>query len=266
VSKSTENTLWGKVRTRALGNTDFTLKAAHAERTIDGYEVLPWLTTAENPLMRKYNMADRTRDTGGARADISAWQVVNIGLGVDYAKAEYTQSQIGLTGSKDVTYSADASAALAKDTSLHAYLTREKIDSQQAGSAILSTPTWNAQNTDTVDTVGVGVKHALIKGKLDIGVDYTVSYSRGEVAIQDGTAAPPFPDLISKLGVVKLHATYRLKDNLSLNGTWWYQHYLSENWQLNGISASTLADVLALGEQPPSFYANVVMLSVRYRF
>lgn len=56
------------------------------------------------------------------------------------------------------------------------------------------------------------------------------------------------------------------RENLSVNGTYWYEHYNSQDWHLDGVSANTISNVLAFGEQPPSYYANVVMLSLRYKF
>lgn len=266
VAKTTENTYWGKVNTRARDNLDLMLKLAHADRSNSGYVVVPEISPPENPLLRKYNMASRTRDSAGLRADVSAWQTVNLGFGMDYANDDYSKSQIGLTESRDVTYSADASALLAKNTSLHLYLTREQIKSNQAGSQLFSTPDWTGENNDTVDTAGIGVKHAVIKNRLDVGADYTISHSRGEVTVYTGAPDPAFPDLISKLGIVKLYASYRIKDNMSLNGAYWYESYRNENWQLNGVTPSTISNVLAFGEQPPSYYVNVVMLSLRYKF
>jgi MtrB/PioB family decaheme-associated outer membrane protein len=266
VAKTKENTFWGKVNTRPLDNLDLMLKAAYADRSNSGYVVVPEISPPENPLLRKYNMASRTRDSAGLRADVSAWKNVNLGFGMDYANDDYSKSQIGLTESRDVTYSADASALLAKSTSLHLYLTREQIKSNQAGSQLFSTPDWTGENNDIVDTAGIGVKHTVIKNKLDVGADYAISHSRGEVTVYTGAADPAFPDLISKLGSVKLYATYRLKDNISLNGTYWYESYKSENWQLDGVTPSTISNVLALGEQPPSYYVNVVMLTLRYKF
>jgi len=266
VAKTKENTLWGKVNTRAMDNLDLVFKLAHADRSNSGYVVVPEISPPENPLLRKYNMASRTRDSAGLRADVSAWQNVNFGFGVDFANDDYSKSQIGLTESRDVTYSADASALLAENTSLHLYLNREKIRSNQAGSQTFSTPDWTGENNDTVDTFGIGVKHALIKDKLDVGADYTKSYSRGEVIVSTGAPDPAFPDLISKLGSLKLHATYRIQDNISLKGAYWYESYRSENWQLDGVAPDTISNVLTLGEQPPSYYVNVFMLSLRYKF
>lgn len=263
VAKTTENTYWGKVNTRARDNLDLMFKLAHADRSNSGYVVVPEISPPENPLLRKYNMASRTRDSAGLRADLSAWQTVNFGFGVDRARDDYSESQIGLTESRDVTYSADASALLAKNTSMHLFLTREQIKSNQVGVGI---PDWTGENNDIVDTAGIGVKHTVVTNKLNIGADYTISHSRGEVSVYTGAPDPAFPDLISKLGSVKLYATYHIKDNISLNGAYWYESYKSENWQIDGVTPSTISNVLAFGEQPPSYYMNVVMLSLRYKF
>jgi MtrB/PioB family decaheme-associated outer membrane protein len=266
VAKIKENIFWGKVNTRPLDDLDLMFKLAHADRSNSGYVVVPEISPPENPLLRKYNMASRTRDSAGLRADLSAWQTVNIGFGVDYASDDYSESQIGLTESRDVTYSADASALLAKNTSLHLYLNREKIRSNQAGMQTPTDPVWTGENNDTVDTAGIGVKHTLIKNRLDVGADYTKSYSRGEVTVYTGAPDPAFPDLIAKLGSVKLYANYRIKDSMTLNGAYWYESYKSEDWHLDGVTPDTISNVLTLGEQPPSYYVNVFMLSLRYRF
>jgi len=266
VSKNSENTFWVRGSTRAWEYADLTLKAAHGDRSVNNYEVLPWVSPVENSLMRKYNMADRTRDTVGARADFMAWQVLNFGLGYDYANDDYSKSQIGLTASKDVTYTADASALVAKKTSVHAYYTRETIDSLQNGSSSATTPDWRAENSDVIDTAGIGFKHTLLAGKFDLGMDYTVSNARGSQIVYDGIAAPAFPDVVTRLAAVKLHATYRMSNNLTLKGTYWYEHLNSENWHLDGVDPATISNVLGFGEQPPSYYVNVLMMSVRYKF
>ena len=120
---------------------------------------------------------------------------------------------------------------LVDNTRLYIFLNREKIDSIQAGSSAAASPDWSGENNDVVDTAGIGLKHTLIKDKLDIGADYSVSHSRGEVHVEAGVTAPAFPDVTSNSGSVKLYATYQLKGNISLRGAYWYEHYDSANWE-----------------------------------
>ena len=261
-----EDTVWGKITNHTLDKLDLTFKLAHAERRISGYQAVAGITPLENPLLRKFNMANRTRDNAGVRADIAATEKVNVGLGVDWSKDEYSDSPIGLNSGRDFNLNGDIAVALAPQTSLHFFANHQEIDSKQFGSQAFSTPDWSGQNKDKIDLVGVGVKHAAIKDKLDIGADYTVMRSKSEITVDTGVSGPPFPNLTTSLNSLKLYANYHLKDNVSLQAGYWYERYDSKDWMLDGVTPSTIPNVLALGLQPPQYRVNVVRVSVRYKF
>ena len=266
VSNTTENTYWAKVKTRAPKNVEVTLKLAHAVRDVGNYEVLPWLNPAENPLLIKYNMADRDRDQGALRIELLGLEDMTIGFGIDYAKDNYTNSVVGLTESKDITYSADATAILSEKTNLYVYLNHEKINSTQLGSSTATTPDWTGQNEDTVNTLGLGVKHTFIEKKLNVGADYNVTKSRGKVLVDTGAVGAGFPDNTVDLQTLKLYATYQMRDNLSLKGTFVYERFDSTNWSIDGVAPDTIPNVLSLGAVSPTYNVHVIMMSLRYKF
>jgi MtrB/PioB family decaheme-associated outer membrane protein len=265
VDKTQETSVWGKVVTRAQDNLDLTFKLAHADRNVSSYQAVPQIDPPENPLLRKYNMADRTRDSVGVRADATPAETVTFGFGFDYSTDDYPNSTIGLTKGDDVNVSADASVSVSKTTSLQFYLNHEELTSTQAGSQTFAAADWTARSDNTIDTAGVGVKHAAIKNKLDVGADYSVTRARGEITVTSG-ASTPFPDLTTYLGTIKLYANYTLKKNLSLHGAYWYEHYRTADWALAGVAPDTIANVLTLGEVPPSYHIGVVTLFMRYKF
>ena len=266
VDKTREGTVWGKIAARPIDKLDMTFKLAHGERENSGYRQVAVVFPPENPLLRKFNMANRTRDSGGLRLDIAATETVNIGLGVDASKDDYTDSTIGLTSGREVNVNGDVSVLLTEQTSLHLFANRATIKSKQLGSQTFSTPDWSAENNDTIDVIGIGVKHAAIKDKLDIGADYTYTRSRSEITVDAGGSDRPFPDLSTRLHSLKLYATYRLKDSVSLLAGYWYEHYDSKNWMLDGVTPGTIPNVLTFGELPPRYNVHVMRLSVRYRF
>ena len=266
VSKTTENTYWAKVKTSAAKKVEVSLKLAHAKRDINNYQALPWLSPPEDPLLRKYNMADRDRDQGTLRIESLGLDKFTLGFGYDYAKDNYTNSEIGLTESKDVTYSVDATAILSQKTNLYVYLNREEINSTQVGSSTATTPDWTGENDDTVNTLGVGVKHDLIEKKLNVGADYNISKSIGKVVVNTGTTEPGFPDNIVNLQTLKLYATYLLKTNLSLKGTFIYEHFDSTDWSIDGVNPDTIPNVLTMGATSPTYNVHVFMVSMRYKF
>jgi MtrB/PioB family decaheme-associated outer membrane protein len=211
-------------------------------------------------------MADRIRKTAEFHASITPLDRITLGLGVNYSDDDYSDSTLGLTESKETSVNADASVILTEDISLHAFLSHQKIESEQTGSQTFSTPDWTGKNKDAIDTAGIGVTYQVIKDKLDIGADYTVSKSDGEVTVKSGTPDSEFPDLSTKLKSLKLYATYQLQESLSLRATYWYEDYDSDDWTIDGVSPDTISNVLSFGEKSPNYDVNVFTLALRYKF
>ena len=264
VDTTKEDTFWGKVTTRAMDKVDMTLKLAHGERRGSAY--LPGILPPENPLLRKYSMANRDRDSAGLRIDVAATDTFNIGLGAESSKDDYSDSTIGLTSGRDLGLNANISWLVTQQTSLNLFANRQEITSKQSGSQTFSTPDWSGENKDKIDTIGFGVKHAAIENKLDVGADYTVSRSHSDITVNTGASNPAFPQINTSLDSLKLYANYRLKDNLSLLGSYWYERYDTRNWMLDGVTPSTIPNVLTFGEQPPRYHVQVFRVSMRYKF
>lgn len=261
-----ENTLSGKITTRAADSVDVTFKLAHGERNNSGYQAVTAITPAENPLMRKFNMADRTRNRGEVRADIAATESINIWLQVDASADDYDNSTIGLISGRELNLSGDVSMMLSEATGLHFFANRQEIKSKQAGSQAFSTPDWRAESNDTINLFGIGVKHTVSKDKFDIGADYTVTRSQGAIRVDSGTTDPAFPDLSTSRDTLKLYANYRIKDNVTLRAGYWYERYDSENWMLSGVTPSAIPNVLTFGQQSPQYRVHVIALSAKYKF
>ena len=263
VDETTEHSFWGKVNFRARENFDFSVKAEHANRDNSGYHPVAEITPADNPLMRKYNLADRTRDSAGLTVAITPNERISIGVSMDVAKDDYTDSLVGLTGDREFNLNADVSVILTEKTTLHSFAGQQLIRSEQAGSESYSTPDWFAMNDDTVDTFGFGVKHQLIEDRLDVGADYVLTRSTGRISYSNGM---DFPDLQADLDTLKLYANYHLKDNMNLHAEYWYERYDSTSWMLDGVEPDTIPNVISFGEVSPDYNVNVFMVSVRYDF
>lgn len=267
VDTTRENTVWGKVASSLTEKIDVTLKLAHGERRNDGtFQPIAGITPPENPLLRRFNLANRNRDTVGLRADFTPLERLSIGLGADSSEDKYTDSSIGLTKAKDFNLNGDATLVVSERTNLRFYLNHQEIKSNQAGSQTFSTPDWFADNKDTIDTYGLGVKHAAIKDKLDIGADYSTSRSRSQINVNTGVTNPAFPDITATLDTWKLYATYRVKESLSLQAGYWIERYSTKDWMLDGVTAATIPNVLTMGLQAPQYHVNVLRLALRYKF
>jgi predicted porin len=142
----------------------------------------------------------------------------------------------------------------------------EKIRSTQAGSQAYSVADWSARNADTVDLIGVGVQHAAMKGKLVLGADLAFTRSHSDVVVETGASNPLFPKATTSLDSLRLRATYQLRENLSVLGSYWFESYNTRDWRYDGVLASTVPNVLLLGEQAPHYTVNVLGVALRYRF
>jgi len=266
VSKTTEDTAWAKY---ALRRDQFEVSMNYASGRRDGssYTAVPQISPPENPVLRKYNMADRDRSLVGFRAAATPTETITVGLDYSLAKDDYNNSPVGLVYSKEYTVGLDLSAQVAQGTSLHLYLSRQRIKSAQAGAqSFTNPPDWSADNTDTIQTAGIGLKQALIDDKLDVGADLTTSHSVGDIRVTTALNEPAFPNIKSDLSTFKIYANYKVKGELSVYASLWHERYSSQNWAIDGVGPSTIPNVLAFGETSPEYKINVASLSVRYRF
>lgn len=266
IDKTTEDTFWGRLRFKPRDNLGLMLKLSHAERDGSAPTLVTEVFPPQNPLMTKYNMADRDRDLVGASVSYMPHQRITLELGASYASDDYTDSVLGLRDSRTVSYTADASFLAAENMNFHVFAAREEYDSSQAGSRTFSTPDWFADNEDVIDTAGIGVVFTALANKLETGLDYYYSKSRGEITVNTSGLASQFPDLETELHGVRFYTEYRKSDALSLRLGYFYERYRLDDWAVEGITPTTIPNVLTLGEPESSYRGNAVALSARYRF
>jgi len=263
VEYTNEGGCWGKAGFQAKDGASFTIKWAHSLR--EGSDYLPPPDTPpQNPLMRIYSMADRSRDELNLRIDATPGERFNFGLDASVTWDAYYNSAIGLLDGNSLSLAADCSWMLSEKFSATCYASHEQIKSRQANAELLApSPLWTSENTDTIDTAGAGFKYR-VHEKLDLGIDYTFVRSSGEILIESATVG--FPDLETRLNSARLYIDYATKKKLSLRLSYWYEDYRSDDWALDGVTPSTISNVLAFGQGTPSYYINVVALSGRYEF
>lgn len=264
--KTHETTVWGRVGTQILEDLALSLKVAHADRGHSTYGTAVWFGLPENPLLRKYNLASRQRDSAGLRADWTVSEKISLGLTTDYANDDYSKSVVGLQHGRNFSLGLDVAAAVSEQTQITAYAHTERISSRQAGSQAFALPDWAAFNRDRFHVLGLGLKHALIVDKLDVGADLSLSRSNSKVRVEAGTGAPLFPATKTATDTVKLYATYKLQDNLSLTGSVWYERYDADDWRLDGVLPATVQTLLAFGQQAQHHDLAALQMALRYRF
>ena len=211
-----------------------------------------------------YNLADRKRTQVEARVTHSPIETLTIDFGARYALDDYSETEIGLTESKDISYDASVSYLLTEDMTLTAFYNRQNIDSEQAGSSNLSTPNWFGVVEDQVDVIGAGYSYNnLMEKKLRLGVDYTYSDSNSNTQVTQGITGD-YGDYYAKVHNVNVYALYRATDKMDVRIDYKMEKY-KDNDAGNDIAPDGIWNVLSFGSNSHDYNAHLIMLSMSYR-
>jgi MtrB/PioB family decaheme-associated outer membrane protein len=264
ISESREARTWGKASFLLGSQVDFSFKGTHARRTVAPYVANPGISPPENPLLRKYNMADRTRDVMEGRIEYTPTARLSLGLAGEVGWDVYSRSTLGLLEAQEATWTGDASFTFTDSTNASLYLNHQQIHSYQAnGPELPVVPVWYATNLDRIDTGGLDLRHRA-SDKIDIGASYTVSRSTGAVTIRD--TSPAFPELFSRLDSARLYGDWRVRQHLRMHLAYWHEKFQSRNWTVDGVAPATISNVLSLAPGAPAYSIDVITLSGSYEY
>ncbi len=258
-----ENTLWSKFRFSALDNWDMWIKGSYGDRDGSKYEASQWTSSQSNDLLRKYNLADRERTLVEARVSHTPIDALTIDFGARYALDDYSDTEIGLTESKDVSYDININYLINDDMTVNAFYSRQDIDSEQSGSTNFSKANWFGNIEDQVDVIGAGFSYNnLLEKKLRLGVDYTYSDSSSNTQVTQGLAGD-YGDYNAEVHNVNLYGQYQVSEKLALRVDYKLEKY--EDNDLANSLVDSIPNVLSFGSNSHDYTAQLVMFSVSYK-
>ncbi len=264
-SETETDKLWATLQFRPGYSVDGYFTVATEERT--GTEYLALDNQApQNPLMRKYNMADRDRDSVRLQLGFQPTDILQLGFSSEYSEDEYSNSLLGLTESDYVNLTLDGSIALPANSSLYLMYSHENFSSTEVGSQDFGQPNWSSEVQDDFDTVVMGISVPAIKDRLDVKLDYTYTDSSSSTSMQTLLASSNYPDQTSRMDMVKLYLDFKYNDRFSLRGGYWYEKYDSADWSLESVYPDTIYNLLSMGAQPQTYDQGVVWISFQYAF
>ena len=265
VERTEETTWWGEVKVTPTYNTEFRLKAETANRDISNYEQLNDGWPMDNPLMRKFNMADRNRDAVLFEFDYMVTQSLGLTFGYSQAKAKYEKSVLGLQQSNDENYSVNLNYAVNEKINVYGFFNLDTIDSDIVNTSSGGSGVWNAATRDRIETSGVGLT-AVTGAKSSLGVDYVYSGSTGNISVKTSADEPPFDPLKTNLKNFKLHFDYDFSDHWGYRLYAEHEQYDSRDWAIDGLGVDGINSVLTMGEVSPDYSVWYYRLQLNYRF
>jgi MtrB/PioB family decaheme-associated outer membrane protein len=211
----------------------------------------------EDILLRKYNLANRVRNSAGLSLSWTLSDRLQMSAYGDYASDDYSDSDIGLQESRQAAFSLELQYQVSDILNINVDYSTTNIDSSQAGTI------WSADNKDRMNVLHGAANYELKKYKLLLGVDIALANSIGDITVSSGDG---FPSLKATRKTISLFADYSLSDRSVVHAFFGYEDYDEENWAIDGVVPNTLNNVLTLGEVSPSYDIGMFAISYKTKF
>ena len=266
VAEQTTNTGWGQVRWQPVGWLDLRAKGGQSARGVDRYDETVAVSLGQNPLMRKYYLAYRSRDFGELVASITPLESpISLSASVMFADDDYKESLVGLNGSEEYRATADISWAVSESATFYLAVGRDSIDAHQTGAEQSGFWDWSAFHEDRFDHTGFGFIVRPTDGKFSLSVDYNRADGETRIALDSLSGGPSqLPNLESTLDSARIEASYSFSERLEGTLSVRYERFELDDWAL--VAPSTLPTVLTLGAEPYDYDVYAAGIGIRYRF
>jgi hypothetical protein len=263
---STEDRAWARLRVRPVPWLTLDARYGGAHRDADPYVSTTLTGAPQNPLLRKFNLANRERDFWDLGAQLSLPGDVTLAVDGFHRDDDYPDSAIGLTESSDVGGTLDLSWSISEKIAAFAFYAQQEITSKQSGSQSFGAPDWQAESRDRIESGSIGVRLDPLGNRWSVEFDYFLMDSKGEIDMLTGLAASAFPPLRIRSHGPRLRAVYRATPALEIIGNLQYEHFDADDWALDGVEPDTLPSILSSGADAYDYDVNLIGLSFRYNF
>ncbi|MFC3187554.1 MtrB/PioB family decaheme-associated outer membrane protein, partial [Shewanella intestini] len=260
-----DDSVWMKLNVNAFDTFNIRLKAEHANRSGSKYQASKYTSSENNPLLRKYYLADRSRNAVELTVAHAPTSWMSVDFTTRYAKDDYNHTQIGLTESEDYGYDMNVNLAMSKHVNGYVFGGQQWINSNQAGSQHYSAPDWHADIEDEFINLGAGVSYSgLLQDQLTLGLDYLFSNSISDTYTNGlGNNNTAFGDYYSYTHSASAYANYDLSQDMAVKLTYRYERYFDTDAAQVGVN--DIPGMITLGDINHDYNAHQVMLSFTYK-
>ncbi|MBI2821432.1 MAG: MtrB/PioB family decaheme-associated outer membrane protein [Acidobacteria bacterium] len=254
--------------------------------------------TAQSPLLRQYDLADRDRDRADLLAQFTFFQTVTFTPTLSFRKDNYKNSPFGLQKSTNWAAGVDVSwSPMEGIATFFASYMHEQFFAQQrsryrpflpdfAPRVDNTTYDWIGRNEDFIDTFTMGMDTPLISEKLDFHLVWNYSQAIGEMRafnpitptggfpfwIEDAQATD-FPDTKDSLHPLEASLRYRFSQGYFVKLGFVLEQFHISDFRTDNVRPymGDVDPVLAqravyLGAQIRPYTARMLAVTIGYRF
>lgn len=261
VDGTEEHEVWAELRARPVDFADLRLKYTYAERDADDYDPVGEIVPPENPRMRKYNYADRDRESLELSLTVQPHERVDLTFTGLFAEDDYNDSDLGLNEGEYRNLTLDAGLQLAADVVLTGQLGYDEFETTQYGSQSFSTADWSADQQDESWIAGLSLNLPGLIERVRARIGYTYIDTTGEIDNNTSGLESSFPDLDTSRHRFEMDVRYELNDRIDVGLAYLFEDYDVDDWTLDGVEPDTMTNLLASGARWSGYDVNVVTLS-----
>jgi MtrB/PioB family decaheme-associated outer membrane protein len=293
VEKTTEDIGRASVDLTGLGWLTVRGVFEHSARVGSAANGLELLSIGEQPLLRHYDIADRTQNRFNAIVQVTPLSQFSINGSAGIGTQEYPGSYFGLRNSDSHVYSVGADFVPSDRVSLGASYGYEQYTALQASRtanplpantlAFLNDPTqqfndprrdWTDDSADRVRTVTASIDLIKLLRKTDIKVAY--DYSRAESTYTYGLSANtviatplPLAPVVNELQRGTIDGRYFVSRRFAVGLVYWFDKYTVDDFALGPVAslaqpATATPALMMLGYFYRPYTANSVMARITY--
>ncbi|MCU0760109.1 MAG: MtrB/PioB family decaheme-associated outer membrane protein [Steroidobacteraceae bacterium] len=264
VRKTVEDGGHLRARIRAGDALSATLKAGLLHREASGLD-LAALAPGENPLLRKYNLANRDRWLQELALSWTAGESVTLALQGRTTKDAYRRSPLGLTDGRTSSLGTQLAWTISETLSVHGDASYQEVTSKQLGQARPAGADWEVQNDETFWSAGAGAEWQPAP-KWRVRGDLRYSESAGDATLLAAGQRDAYPQARVTQGTARLALRYQATPALGVQARLAYSSLDEDDWLRDGVGPATVPNLLALGAVADRFDATFVGVSFEYRF
>ena len=220
-----ENVLQLKADSAGFGWMNFHARYEYGDRSGSGLDEASLVQIHEQPAMRHYDVADRTRNRFVGQVDVVPNEALMFSVSGGFGKDEFADSYFGLqdAGFRNVTLSADYSAMNglvvggSYDYERYSGLARSRSASSNEAEKNDPNRDWTVDSTERVHYFSIYVYPPRIGANTEMRFAYEYAHARGNIFYEVGPALPPpaqLPETFNKLQDFRLDVRHRLSQRL----------------------------------------------------
>jgi len=262
VANTADGRSYGRARWSPGHGIELTVKGGFAHREASGVDVSKVLT-GQDPRVSIYNVANRDRDFGELNATWSG-QRFTLSAQASSANDRYGRSVLGLLEGRERRAAGTLTWTPSETLSTYVDGGYQRRTSTQASAYSTASPLWFADISDRYTHAGAGGRWVL--GPWDYSLDYTHARAYGNTAVGAFGGLAAFPEEQTSFESYRFTINYAKSDALTLKVRWAYQNYFAADWANDGVTPTSLTNLLAVGAVSPQHNVNVVGVSFTYRY